>query len=222
MKPAETDLTERESDRPSPAGGNPEKEFRDGLLGLVPFLRAFARSLCGDRETADDLAQEALAKAWQSRDTFRAGSNLKAWLFTILRNQFYSDRRRAWRQAPWDEGAAERVPAPKGEQTWAVQLSDTARALRQLPNEQREALILVGAGGFSYEDAAAICNCAVGTVKSRVARARKALTASLDGTGPASTEPRPPGGEASREIMAQLDELVTPEHVPDGKRRAGS
>ena len=202
--------------------GDADKEFRDGLLALVPFLRAFARSLCGDRETADDLAQEALAKAWQSRDTFRAGSNLKAWLFTILRNQFYSDRRRAWRQAPWDEGAAERVPAPKGEQSWAVQLSDTARALRQLPNEQREALILVGAGGFSYEDAAAICNCAVGTVKSRVARARKALSAALEGTGPAPSEPRPKGGEASHEIMAQLDELVTPEHIPDGKRRTGS
>ena len=105
-------------------------DFRRDLLDLIPFLRAFSRSLCGDRELADDLAQEALAKAWQSRDTFRAGSNLKAWLFTILRNQFYSDRRRAWRQAPWDESAAERVPVARGEQTWAVQLSDTARALR--------------------------------------------------------------------------------------------
>jgi RNA polymerase sigma-70 factor (ECF subfamily) len=148
--------------------------FRKDLLSLIPFLRAFSRSLCGERELADDLAQEALAKAWQSRDTFRPGSNLKAWLFTILRNQFYSDRRRAWRQAPWDESAVERVPAARGEQTWAVQLSDTARALRGLPAEQREALILVGAGGFSYEDAARIANCAVGTVKSRVARARKA------------------------------------------------
>jgi RNA polymerase sigma-70 factor, ECF subfamily len=114
-----------------------EQDFRRDLLELIPFLRAFSRSLCGDRELADDLAQEALAKAWQSRDTFRAGSNLKAWLFTILRNQFYSDRRRAWRQAPWDESAAERVPIARGEQTWAVQLSDTARALRGLPAEQR-------------------------------------------------------------------------------------
>jgi RNA polymerase sigma-70 factor (ECF subfamily) len=131
-----------------------DAQFRKDLLALIPFLRAFSRSLCGERELADDLAQEALAKAWQSRDTFRPGSNLKAWLFTILRNQFYSDRRRAWRQAPWDETAVERVPAARGEQTWAVQLSDTARALRGLPAEQREALILVGAGGFSYEDAA--------------------------------------------------------------------
>jgi RNA polymerase sigma-70 factor (ECF subfamily) len=192
-----------------------DAEFRKGLLDLIPFLRAFSRSLCGDRELADDLAQEALAKAWQSRDTFRAGSNLKAWLFTILRNQFYSDRRRAWRQAPWDESAAERVPVAKGEQTWAVQLSDTARALRALPAEQREALILVGAGGFSYEDAASISNCAVGTVKSRVARARKALISALDGKGPLPDEPRLAGRDATNEIMAQLDRLA-PSENPQG------
>jgi len=202
-----------------------EADFRKDLLGLIPFLRAFSRSLCGDRELADDLAQEALAKAWQSRDTFRAGSNLKAWLFTILRNQFYSDRRRAWRQAPWDDSAAERVPIARGEQTWAVHLSDTARALRGLPAEQREALILVGAGGFSYEDAAKISNCAVGTVKSRVARARKALSAALEGNGPLSNEPRPAGGDATNEIMAQLDRLApldTPQSSDgsDGKRNA--
>ena len=197
-----------------------DADFRKGLLELIPFLRAFSRSLCGDRELADDLAQEALAKAWQSRETFRAGSNLKAWLFTILRNQFYSDRRRAWRQAPWDESAAERVPTAKGEQTWAVQLSDTARALRALPAEQREALILVGAGGFSYEDAASISNCAVGTVKSRVARARKALISALDGKGPLPDEPRLAGRDATNEIMAQLDRLA-PADRSDGTGRKG-
>lgn len=190
------------------AGGDGEAQFRNDLLALVPVLRAFSRSLCGDRELADDLAQEALAKAWQSRNTFQAGSNLKAWLFTILRNQFYSDRRRAWRQAPWDETAAERVPAAKGEQHWAVQLSDAARALRVLPHEQREALILVGAGGFSYEEAAAISNCAVGTVKSRVARARKALIATLEGSAALPIENRPSGKDAASEIMAELDRLA--------------
>ena len=196
----------------TPRIADDDAEFRKGLLDLIPFLRAFSRSLCGDRELADDVAQEALARAWQSRDTFRAGSNLKAWLFTILRNQFYSDRRRAWRQAPWDESAAERVPTAKGEQTWAVQLSDTARALRALPAEQREALILVGAGGFSYEDAASISNCAVGTVKSRVARARKALISALDGKGPLPDEPRLAGRDATNEIMAQLDRLAPTDH----------
>jgi RNA polymerase sigma-70 factor (ECF subfamily) len=185
-----------------------EADFRKGLLDLIPFLRAFSRSLCGDRELADDLAQEALAKAWQSRDSFHAGTNLKAWLFTILRNQFYSDRRRAWRQAPWDDAAAERMPAARGEQLWSVQLSDTARALKTLPAEQREALILVGAGGFSYEEAAKIGNCAVGTVKSRVARARKALSAALDGHVSLPNEAPRNAGEATNDIMGQLDRLA--------------
>jgi RNA polymerase sigma-70 factor (ECF subfamily) len=208
-----------------PASGevtaDPDADFRRDLLDLIPFLRAFSRSLCGDRELADDLAQEALAKAWQSRDSFRAGSNLKAWLFTILRNQFYSDRRRAWRQAPWDDAAAERVPVARGEQTWAIQLSDTARALKGLPAEQREALILVGAGGFSYEDAARISNCAVGTVKSRVARARKALSAALDGQAPLSGEPRSAGKDATNEIMAQLDSLAPLEPPESDERTDG-
>src|ERR1700729_4020123 len=163
----------------TPKPENPD--FKTELLGLVPFLRAFARPLTGNEETADDLAQETLVKAWQARSMFAPGTNLKAWLFTILRNQFYSDRRRAWRQTPWDQDAAERIPGSSSEQSWAAELSDTARALSRLSDEQREALILVGAGGFSYEDAAAICRCAVGTVKSRVARARKSLMAVLEG-----------------------------------------
>ena len=211
MKPHQRDpMAVEQSQHPAPHECESDADFRSGLLELIPFLRAFSRSLCGDRELADDLAQEALAKAWQSRDTFRAGSNLKAWLFTILRNQFYSDRRRAWRQAPWDESAAERIPGAKGEQTWAADLSDTARALHGLPAEQREALILVGVGGFSYESAAGISNCAVGTVKSRVARARKALIAALDGKTPLPQEPHLDGRTATNDIMAELDRLAPP------------
>jgi RNA polymerase sigma-70 factor (ECF subfamily) len=184
--------------------------FREGLLELIPLLRAFSRSLCGNRERADDLAQEALAKAWQARASFLAGSNLKAWVFTILRNQFYSDHRRAWRQAHWDEDAAERIPAPSGEQTWAIELSDVMRAMQELPNQQREALILVGAGGFTHKDAAVICHCAVGTIKSRVARARKALIGSLGGNGqlPSRAGTYPAKEDATHEIMAQLAQLV--------------
>src|ERR1041385_962661 len=114
-----------------------DAQFKADLLDLIPFLRAFARSLCGNQETADDLAQETLVKAWQARDMFAPGTNLKAWLFTILRNQFYSDRRRAWRQAPWDQDAAERIPGGGQDQGWAAVLSDTARALRFLTDEQR-------------------------------------------------------------------------------------
>jgi len=193
--------------------------FKAGLIELIPFLRAFARSLCGNPEMADDLAQETLVKAWQARDMFTPGTNLKAWLFTILRNQFYSDRRRAWRQAPWDQDAAERIPGSAGEQTWAAELSDTARALTSLSDEQREALILVGAGGFSYEDAAAICHCAVGTVKSRVARARKTLIAILEGEDPLPPASQPAEGDAANEIMAELDRLAPVEGRTSAKRR---
>jgi RNA polymerase sigma-70 factor, ECF subfamily len=194
-------------------------DFKTELLALIPFLRAFARSLTGNQEGADDLAQETLVKAWQSRATFIPGTNLKAWLFTILRNQFYSDRRRAWRQAPWDQDAAERIPGGGEDQIFSAQLSDTARALRCLSDEQREALILVGAGGFSYEDAAAICKCAVGTVKSRVARARKALMEILDGDDTLEGVSRPAEGDAAREIMAQLDRLAPPEPGDTGGKR---
>lgn len=196
-----------------------DAQFKRDLLDLIPFLRAFARSLCGNQETADDLAQETLVKAWQARDMFAPGTNLKAWLFTILRNQFYSDRRRAWRQAPWDQDAAERIPGSAGEQSWAAELSDTARALSCLSDEQREALILVGAGGFSYEDAARICNCAVGTVKSRVARARKSLVAILEGDDELPPAGPTSDGDAANDIMAQLDRLAPPEAAEAARRR---
>ena len=196
--PART-LHNRTADRPE------DGDFKSELLALIPFLRAFARSLTGNQEGADDLAQETLVKAW---------------LFTILRNQFYSDRRRAWRQAPWDQEAAERIPGGGEDQFFSAQLSDTARALRCLSDEQREALILVGAGGFSYEDAAGICKCAIGTVKSRVARARKALMEILDGDDTLGDVARPAEGDAAREIMSQLDRLSSPEFgALGGKRR---
>ena len=194
--------------RPNPRDKtDADSQFKADLLDLIPFLRAFARSLCGNQEMADDLAQETLVKAWQARNMFAPGTNLKAWLFTILRNQFYSDRRRAWRQAPWDQDAAERIPGSSAEQASAAELSDTARALSRLSDEQREALILVGAGGFSYEDAAAICRCAVGTVKSRVARARKSLLSILEGEDPLPPASHGAEGDAASEIMAELDRL---------------
>ena len=195
------------SAKPAAPKAEPDGDFKAGLLELIPFLRAFARSLCGNPDIADDLAQETLVKAWQSRATFAPGTNLKAWLFTILRNQFYSDRRRAWRQAPWDQDAAERIPGASEEQSWAAELSDTARALSSLSDEQREALILVGAGGFSYEAAAQICNCAVGTVKSRVARARKTLLSILEGTDPLPATDNE-AGDPTTDIMAELDRLA--------------
>jgi len=149
--------------------------FEADLINLRPFLRAFAVSLSGKWHLADDLAQETLTKAWRSRRSFVPGSNLKAWLFTILRNEYYSQQRRAWRQADWDQDWAEAMPAVSDQQDWAVELSDTASAMEALPDEQRKALLLVGAAGLSYEEAAKHTTMALGTMKSRVARARRAL-----------------------------------------------
>ena len=165
------------------ADGEPEAvddAFRIQLTSLIPQLRAFARTLTGDPAAADDLAQDAMLKAWDARASFQMGTNMKAWTFMILRNQFYSEKRRAWRQTQLDQEAAERTLIAVDDPEAPVALDELRLGLAQLPHEQREALILVGAGGFAYEEAAEICGCAVGTVKSRVSRARRALQAILE------------------------------------------
>lgn len=185
-------------------------QFQQDLVALIPHLRAFSRVLCGQRAIAEDIAQEALSKAWRSRDRFEPGTNLKAWLFTILRNEFYSYTRRAWREMPWDDDLGERIAAPAHEQESATNLSDAAWALGELPERQRESLILVGVGGFTYEDAAKICGTRVGTVKSRVARARAALLAILDGEKLVPQRSPARGTDPSEDLLAQLSALVQP------------
>ncbi|HEX4181536.1 MAG TPA: sigma-70 family RNA polymerase sigma factor [Caulobacteraceae bacterium] len=149
--------------------------FKTDLVALIPQMRAFARSLCGDFAMAEDLAQDALSKAWASRDSFTPGTNMKAWTFMILRNQFYSHKRRSWRSTPLDPEVAERTLTAVDNPTAALELDELRRAMAMLPEEQREALILIGAGGLSYEEASEICGAAVGTIKSRVSRARDRL-----------------------------------------------
>jgi RNA polymerase sigma-70 factor (ECF subfamily) len=180
--------------------------FQRDLIVLAPHLRAFSSTLCKRRDIAEDLAQEALLRAWRARASFEAGTNLKAWLFTILRNAFYSHARRAWREGHWDAGAAEKIEAPPDKQDWTIELSDTARALRSLPDEQREAIILVGAGGFSYEEAAQICSSPIGTVKSRVARGRSSLLATLDSNQPLKPKSRM---SAADDILTQMSALIS-------------
>lgn len=157
-------------------------EFRSQMLAAIPALRSFARGLCGNRNLADDLAQEALLKAWAARGSFQAGTNFKAWLYTILRNHFYSLSRRASRFAPWDPDLAARTLVSPADQGVNIHFADLERGLGKLPVEQREALVLVTANGLSYEEAAEVMGCAVGTIKSRVARGRTALVRFLDGT----------------------------------------
>ena len=154
--------------------------FKRELVALIPHLRAFARTLTGDPTAADDLAQDAMMKAWDARASFEMGTNMKAWTFMILRNQFYSEKRRSWRQSQLDQEAAERTLVAIDDPAAPVALDELRLGLGMLPPEQREALVLVGAGGFAYEEAAEICGCAVGTVKSRVSRARRALQGILE------------------------------------------
>jgi RNA polymerase sigma factor (sigma-70 family) len=158
-----------------------DKEFQSSLLGITPHLRAFARTLCGSADHADDLAQTALLKAWAARTSYRAGTNFKAWMFTILRNQFYSEARRARFTGEYDQEMAERTLCTKGGQEENVELNDVMRAMETLPANYRDALILVAVGDFAYEEVAEICGVALGTVKSRICRARAMLAAAIDG-----------------------------------------
>src|SRR5262245_14692235 len=152
-----------------------QDDMREAMMAAVPNLRAFAVSLCGDMDRANDLVQETLLRAWAHQDSFEPGTNMSAWLFTILRNHFRPDYRKGRREVEdADGGYAERVTSREA-QSGHVEFGERREALLQLPSDQREALILVGASGFSYEEAAHICDCAVGTIKSRVNRARTRL-----------------------------------------------
>jgi RNA polymerase sigma-70 factor (ECF subfamily) len=150
------------------------------MTDVIPQLRAFARNLSGNPDKADDLVQDTMVKMWAARARFEAGTHFKAWAFTILRNHFFSISRRNRFVGEWDDQVADRILAAPASQDMAVQFSDLLRALQQLPVPQREALILVGAGDLSYEEVASITGSAVGTVKSRVSRARNALQALME------------------------------------------
>ena len=152
-----------------------EPEFRNGLLAAVPSLRAFALSLTSNPARSDDLVQDTLLKGWQHRARFQPGTNLNAWLFTILRNIFYSDHRKRVREVEDQDGSYAARLATAPHQGDRLDVEDLQSALAKLPPDQREALVLVGAEGVSYEEAAAIMGCKVGTVKSRVSRARGRL-----------------------------------------------
>ena len=186
----------------------PDPEFKAQLAQVIPQLRAFGRSLSGNRDLADDLVQETLMKAWAARSRFQAGTNMRAWTFIILRNLFLSQMRRSRFTGEWDELVADRLLAAPAGQDRQIELGDVERALQHLPASQREALILVGAGGFAYEEAAEICGVAVGTIKSRVARGRVALEALMNNN---TLEPRASydrGPESALDtIMAEVESL---------------
>ena len=209
-------MTKDGSDKMLPErSADDRRAFKRELTEVVPHLRAFARGLCGRPDMADDLVQETLLKAWAAQDRFEPGTSMRAWTFVILRNAYLTDMRRNRFRGEYDETVAERILTAPAAQEEPIHLSDMHRALLTLPPERREALLLVGAGGFSYEEAANICGCAVGTIKSRVARGRVALESLLSsGKLPSRRQHRTdPDKSALQSIMSEVDDLSR-DHEP--------
>lgn len=191
-----------------------EADFKNALEAIAPHLRAFARSLCGCRDHADDLAQETMLRAWAARERYRAGTNFKAWTFTILRNQFYSESRRKRFRGEYDENVAEQVLCTSGSQEDSVELGDVLRSLDLLPDTHREALILVAIGCLSYEEIAQVCGVALGTVKSRISRARAMLSYTIEsGQLPDFRHNFVLTGEAVSAFFDELEHLVEREDL---------
>jgi RNA polymerase sigma-70 factor (ECF subfamily) len=193
------------------------RAVQEELVIYLPNLRAFAISLCGNIDHADDLVQEALLRAWNHLDTYQEGTNMRAWLFTILRNAFLSERRRQRDELSLDgETAITRRLGSAAEQHGRMAGRDLLKALAQLNPEQRETVILIGAEGFSYEEVAGICGCAVGTVKSRVNRARVRLTELL---GAPSDSVTSMPENAGVKIWGRLAEVLPSSGLVAQKRR---
>jgi RNA polymerase sigma-70 factor (ECF subfamily) len=167
-----------EGDAPKPES---DSGFRTQLIDIIPALRAFARGLCGNRDLADDLVQDAMMRAWAARESYTPGTRFRAWIFMILRNHYYTTLRKNSRLVSWDPEVAERVLVAGPTQQDGLNVADVQAALLKLPAEQREVLLLIGANGVSYEEAAEIMGRAIGTIKSRLARGRAALSALVEG-----------------------------------------
>lgn len=187
-----------------------DREFSELVRQTLPELGAFGRSLSGSQDLAEDLVQETLLKAWAARHRFQPGTNFRAWTFMILRNVFLSQMRRSKFAGPWDAATADRILQAPAPQDKYLELDDVCQALLQLPAQQRQAVLFVGAGGYSYDETAKACNCAVGTVKSRVARGRSMLGRILDRE---RTQPWPVGGRRERhnatdQIFRELDAIA--------------
>jgi RNA polymerase sigma-70 factor (ECF subfamily) len=184
----------------------PAANFSEGdLIALIPRMRSFARSLCRNTTQADDLTQDALTSAWRRRDSYVPGTNLQAWLSTIVRNQFYSDRRRSWRVTQLDPTVAEETLVAVSNLTGALELEDVRQAMQGLSDDQRGALTLIAVAGLDYNETAKLYRCAAGTIKSRVSRARQRLLVMLDAGVLPAGRGRP--GDAMAAIIADADRL---------------
>lgn len=184
-----------------------DRDFRRELEAAIPHLRAYGRSVARNANTADDLVQETLVRAWEARARFELGTNMRAWIFTICRNLFYSQMRRARFKGDWNDHAADAILCTAPAQHGVMDLADLYRALDHIPSTQRDAILLIGAGGLAYEEAAAILDCATGTIKSRVSRGRAALAVVMaEGMMPARRGHTAPLSATDR-IMADVRAL---------------
>ncbi len=154
------------------------------MVALIPALRAFARTFCPEPSDADDLVQETLMKGIANIRQFQPGTRLKSWLFTIMRNTFYTRAKLRKREAPGGADCVSSLPTAEATQEWTIRGTEIEVAINALPSQQREVLILIGVLGISYEESARICNCAIGTIKSRLNRARSTLLELLGETSP--------------------------------------
>ncbi len=189
------------------AEGREPFDFRVELTRVVPHLRAFARGLCGRPDYADDLVQETMLKAWAARNSFQPGTSIRSWTFVILRNVYLSEARRNRFRGDYDPDVAEKLLSQPAGQEDGIHMGDLKSAMMRLSPERREALLLVGAGGFSYEEAAAISKCAVGTMKSRVARARRSMEDMLSDQSQTSIKSAVQS-VSHMEILADLEKVV--------------
>ena len=181
-------------------------EFKAALIAVLPSLRAFARSLCRNAVEADDLVQETMLKAWSARESYIEESNFKAWAFRILRNSLYSNWRKNSRLTQLDDTVYEKTAKATDNAETALELAEVSQAILDLPLEQREALILIAAGGFNYEEVAAIAGVAVGTIKSRVSRGRANLIALMENR--AHRCPKISAIGAAQGLISDADRLV--------------
>ena len=165
-------------------GAARERAFKAELTRLIPALRGYARNLCRDEALADDLVQDTMLRAWAARDRFRAGTSMKAWTHTILRNGYLSRVRRNRFAGAWDERMLDTLLVAPPAQEAGLHLRDVARGLARLPVAQRDVLVMVGAEEVTYERTAELCGAPLGTIKSRVARGRAALTRYIEGDEP--------------------------------------
>jgi len=170
----------------------PDQQFLEQLIAITPALRNFARGLCHHREMAEDLAQEALMRGWAARASFTPGTDFRAWMYVILRNRFYTALRQNRARTERDTAAAERTQSTPPAQEDALMVADVASAMERLPAGQRDVLMMIGAQGMSYEETAQAMGCALGTVKSRLARGRQALALAIEGPGIAAMARRIP------------------------------